>query len=105
MSKRAPATISIKYPPGVSVGRDRSVRYIRPAKGNKPARDVGVVGHAYCGDAGGRWHPFYRDHALARGWGRVRVRVEGGRDEETVTYRTQREAVRTILQAQGFWEV
>ena len=94
---------AIKYPPGVSVGRDRAVRYVRPAAGGKPAQDFGVVGYAYYIEADGRWHPFYRDRDLALGRGRVRIRVDGGRDEELVTYRTQREAVRTILQAQGFW--
>lgn len=96
---------SIKYPPGVSVRRDGAATYKRPAAPGKPAHDFGVVGHveairnhlpsdtAACPDAEG-WIARYKDG------GRVRDEEMGGPEKP---FKGMREAVRAVLQAQGFW--
>lgn len=102
---------AIKYPPGVSVRRDGAVTYKRPAMGGKPAQDFGVVGHVHptgrhavantpeAGDATG-WTAHYADGGRVRAdttWPDLRV------GEQLEPFKGQREAVRAVLQAQGFW--
>lgn len=110
---------AIKYPPGVSVSRTGAVTYKRPAALGKPAQDFGVVGHveairnhlpsdlAAAGDADG-WIAKYADGGRVRTEETREIREGNSKrilhaGEPLEPFKGQREAVRAVLQAQGFW--
>ena len=79
---------SIKYPEGVSVGRDCYIRVKQPAVRGRSAVDHGIVGRA--------------PHNVGGGWLAQEPNCTPIGDGKP--FATQREAVRAVLQAKGLWD-